>query len=153
MNLNKKLDKLEPRGEDKKINLRMAKGKADILEILAKHYGITVSTLIREMIDNSLIELQKELVVVEEGLGLTITQENNQKKEIRYLPSIIEILAPDIEYMSGINDFKTHEELDNYEIENGRLSVEYGLSFAITGTTTFSRKDYHFEQSNLKEKE
>lgn len=53
MSLDKKLNKLESKGEEKKINLRMPKGKADVLEILAEHYGVTVSTLIREMIDNS----------------------------------------------------------------------------------------------------
>lgn len=37
----------------------MPKGKVYVLEILAEHYGITVSTLIREMIDNSLTQLQK----------------------------------------------------------------------------------------------
>ena len=72
MSLDKKLNRLESKGEEKKINLRIAKGKADVLEILAEHYGVTVSTLIREMIDNSLTQLQKELVVVNEGLGIKI---------------------------------------------------------------------------------
>lgn len=79
----------------KKINLRMPKGKVDVLEILAEHYGIPVSTLIREMIDNSLTQLQK-LVVVNEGLGVNI-KNKLREEEIRYLPDIISILAPSLE--------------------------------------------------------
>ena len=85
MSLDKKLNKLDSRGEEKKINLRMPKGKVDILEILAEHYGINVSTLIREMIDNSLIQLQKELVVVGEGYGVKINNEfvNRKKRNVK----------------------------------------------------------------------
>jgi hypothetical protein len=150
MSLDKKLNRLESKGEEKKINLRIAKGKADVLEILAEHYGVTVSTLIREMIDNSLIELQKELIVVNKGLGINITQSDN-KYEVRYLPDIISILAPNIELSSyGNEDFPDLEELDNFSIEHARLSVEYGLTNEATGISSISNKEYNFTKKNNK---
>lgn len=150
MSLDKKLNRLESKGEEKKINLRIAKGKADALEILAEHYGVTVSTLIREMIDNSLMELQKELIVVNEGLGINITQSDN-KYEVRYLPDIISILAPNIELSSyGNEDFPDLDKLDNFSIEHARLSVEYGLSSEATGISSISNKEYNFTKKNNK---
>ncbi|MCT7587531.1 hypothetical protein [Aliarcobacter butzleri] len=151
MSLDKKLNKLESKGEEKKINLRMPKGKADVLEILAEHYGVTVSTLIREMIDNSLTQLQKELVVVNEGLGIKIENKYG-KHEVRYLPDIIGILAPNIELSSyGNEDFKTLDELDNFSIEHARLSVEFGLSEESHGISSISKKEYSFKKNHKKD--
>lgn len=151
MSLDKKLNKLDSRGEEKKINLRMPKGKVDILEILAEHYGINVSTLIREMIDNSLIQLQKELVVVGEGYGVKINNEFGEE-EVRYLPDIISILAPSLELTTYSNeDFKTLEELDNFSIEHARLSVEFGLSEESHGISSISEKEYSFKKNQKKD--
>jgi len=153
MDLNKKLTRIESKGEEKKINLRMQKGKAEVLEILAKNYGVTVSTLIREMIDNSLLELQRELVVVEEGLGITITEKDNNKREIRYLSSILELLAPDIEYSGNSNDFKSLDEFDHFLVENSRLSVKYGTAFEANGIAPISEKSYHFKRETINKKD
>lgn len=153
MNLNTKLNKLESKGEEKKINLRMQKGKADVLEILAKNYGVTVSTLIREMIDNSLLELQREFLVVEEGLGINITEKDNNKREIRYLPSILELLAPDVEYSGNSNDFKSLDEFDHFLVEKARLSVKYGLALEADGIAPISGKSYHFKRENINQKD
>ncbi len=151
MSLDKKLNKLDNRGEEKKINLRIAKGKADVLEILSEHYGVTISTLIREMIDNSLTQLQKELVVVNEGLGIKIENKYG-KHEVRYLPDIIGILAPNIELSSyGNEDFKTLEEVDNFSIEHARLSVEYGITQESHGISSISNKEYHFKKEYKKD--
>ena len=151
MSLNKKFNKIDGKGEEKKINLRMSKGKAEILEILAEHYEINISTLIREMIDNSLIQLQKELVLVKEGLSVKVTNSHGEE-EIRYLPDIIEILAPSIyfDYFPK-DDFKSPEEYDNFIIEHNRLSVEYGLSEEIHGTSPISKKEYEFKKNRKKD--
>ena len=150
MSLDKKLNKLVAKGEEKKINLRIPKGKVEILEILAEHYGTNISTLIREMIDNSLIQLQKELVVVKEGLGLE-SETNEGKFEVRYLPSIISLLASDIELGSySSEDFKTLEEYDKFTIEDSRLSVKYGFSNQSKGISPISKTEYDFKKGELK---
>ena len=151
MSLDKKLNRLDSRGEEKKINLRMPKGKVDVLEILAEHYGITVSTLIREMIDNSLVQLQKELVVVSEGYGVKINNEHGEE-EIRYLPDIISLLAPNI-YMSGYSstDFLNLQQYDKYLIEHEKLSVEYGLSEESYIKSPISNKEFEFKKNRNKE--
>ncbi len=151
MSLDKKLNKLDSRGEEKKINLRMPKGKVDVLEILAEHYGITVSTLIREMIDNSLVQLQKELVVVGEGYGVKVNNEFGEE-EIRYLPDIISLIAPSI-FVSGCSrtDFRTVEEYDKYVVENERLSVEFGLSEESFIVSPITNKEFEFKKNRNKE--
>lgn len=151
MSLNKKLNKLDSRGEEKKINLRMSKGKVDILEILAEHYGINVSTLIREMIDNSLVQLQKELVIVGEGYGVKINNEFGEE-EVRYLPDIISLLAPSIHLpLCPRTDFPTLEEYEKYYIENEKLSVEYGLSEETYFISPISNKKFEFKKNRKKD--
>ena len=151
MSLDKKLNRLNSRGEEKKINLRMPKGKVDVLEILAEHYGINVSTLIREMIDNSLVQLQKELVVVSEGYGVKVNNEHGEE-EIRYLPDIISLIAPSI-YIPGCarTDFRTEEEYDKYVVENERLSVEFGLSEESFIVSPITNKEFEFKKNRNKE--
>ena len=74
MGLNNRLKRVKAIGEDKKITLRIPEGKASILEKLAKYYGTNTSSLIREMIDNSIMELQKEFIVINETEGLVVVK-------------------------------------------------------------------------------
>lgn len=140
MSLNKKLKKLKNKGEEKQIALRMPKNKVDLIDRLAKHFGTNTSTLIREMVDDALIQLQRELVVLEKDNGLEVTKGDNSKEIITYLPSLMELLVPELyNYSSKREDFSSDKEYEEFFIKDAELSVRYGTSMAYSGNTPISR--------------
>lgn len=153
MALKDRLNKLESNSEERKVNLRMPKNKVDLIEKLAIQYGTNISTLIREMVDNSIIELQKEFVLLDEQNGLKITREDESTDIIRYLPEIVEYTVPELRYYPKREDFPSDEEYEDFVIENARYCVEYGNSLAISGITNITKKEYSFESERYKKLE
>ena len=129
MSLDKRLKKVKAIGDEKKITLRMPEGKAILLDKLAKHYGTNTSTLIREMIDDAILKLELELIVLGDDYAIDFVKKNNQVKKVRYLPAMVELLAPDLTlYTYSSEDFCfNNDAYDNFRTEHSRLSKEYGL--------------------------
>ena len=149
MSLKDKLKKLENKGEERKVNLRMPKNKVDLLDRLAKHFGTNTSTLIREMIDDAIIQLQKELVVLEKDNGLKFIRTDESKKSITYLPSVIEALVPELyNYSCNREDFSSDEEYEAFYIKDAELSVRYGVTAGFSGTTPISKKLIVFDEED-----
>jgi len=155
MSLKEKLKKLETKGEERKVNLRMPKNKVDLLDRLSKHFGTNTSALIREMVDDAIIQLQKELVVLEKDNGLEfIKNSDNSKKNISYLPSVIESLVPELyNYSCKREDFSSDEEYEEFYIKNAELSVKNGTSEAFSGITPISKKSISFHEDDFKNEE
>lgn len=147
MSLDKKLNRIESLGEDKKINLRMPKVKVDMLERLAKHYDTNVSTIIREMLDDALIQLQKELIVLNDEAGATVTNGKGKKEIIKYLPDVFELTLPEI-HKNGYarKEFSSDEEFERFFVENERLSIKYGMSLSCSGITPITNKKFEITE-------
>lgn len=128
MGLNKRLTKSKDNGEEKIITVRMPQNKATLLEILSKHYGITLSTLMREIIDESIIKLAKEHLVVSENAGMIIQDSTGEQQNIRFFSDIVESLAPELPVRIKREDFCTDKEFDEAIFEEIKLSYEYGFS-------------------------
>ena len=151
MSLHNKLKKVRGKGEEKTIALRIPKGKAQILEKLSENYGTNVSSLIREMIDNSLKELQKELIVLSEELALDVKREDGSIDKIRYLPEVMGLLSQDLElYNFTAKDFSTAKEYENFVIEDARLSVKYGNAEGASILSPITGKEYNFTKKGEK---
>ncbi|MGB3750771.1 MAG: hypothetical protein WA945_04335 [Arcobacteraceae bacterium] len=150
MSLKEKLNKLENKGEERKVNLRMPKNKVDLLDKLAKHFGTNTSTLIREMIDDAIIQLQRELVVLEKDNGIEVTKNDESKEMITYLPSVIELFVPELyNYSNKREDFSSDEEYESFYMKDAELSVRYGISAGFSGTTPISKKSIEFYDNDF----
>ena len=152
MSLHEKLTQVKGKGEEKKITLRMQKGKVDLLEKLANHYDTNVSTLVREMIDESIKKLQLELIVLKPENGIEITEkykDGDRNRIITYLPAVTELLAPDVGLTTyGPADFCSDTEAFNsFVVENSRLSVEYGMSKTSSCVDLTTNKVLNFTRS------
>ncbi|MDD2356708.1 MAG: hypothetical protein PHX13_02205 [Thiovulaceae bacterium] len=133
MSLNKRLNKSKDKGEDKVITLRMPQNKVTLLEILSKHYELSMSTLIREMIDESIIKLAKEHLILSEDAGLIFQNPlNGEQSNIRFYKDIVETIAPELPIRLKIEDFCNDEAFDEAILEEMKLSFEYG--FSVSGT-------------------
>jgi len=145
MSLHNKLKKVKTKGEEKTIALRIPKNKVLILEKLSEYYDLNISALIREMIDESIMKLQKDLIVFPEDIGVTITSDGKEEI-IRYFPDIVSLYTDDsYPYSFKLEDCNCNEEvLDATVMEDARLSVEYGLALGNFGTTPISKKEYSF---------
>ena len=151
MSLNDRLKKVTAIGADKKITLRIPESKANVLDILAKNYGTNTSTLIREMIDDSSMKLQKDLIVLPDEMGLKITSDGKEKL-ITYFPDIVAVLTNDAyPYSFDLKDCNCDEKLlDATVIEDARLSVEKGIAMSNSGVAPISRKEFHFDKGKIK---
>lgn len=151
MTLKDKLKGLENKGEERKVNLRMPKNKVDLLEKLAKQFGTNISTLIREMIDDAIMQLQKDLVVLDVEYGVEVTRKDATVETVTYLPSIVELVVPELTLNSySRDDFSSDEEYDNFVSEDARLKVENGISTESSGFTPISKKEYKFIKKDFK---
>ena len=129
MSLNSRLKKTRDRMEEKSITLRIPQNKVVLLEALANHYELTMSSLIREMIDDAIVELQKELLVVSEEAGLKIKRgSENEDYIVRFFPDMVEMIAPEIHHILQRNDFCSDEAFDNARDQEFELSYQYGMS-------------------------
>jgi len=151
MSLHNKLKKVKDKGEEKTIALRMPRGKVSILEKLAEYYDINTSALIREMIDDAIMKLQKDLIVLPDKLGVKVTSNENEET-ITYFPDIVALYTDDsYPYSFNLEDCNCSEELlDATVIEDARLSVECGLASGNHGVTPISRKEYSFTKKGDK---
>jgi hypothetical protein len=146
MSLHNKLKTVKEKGEEKTIALRMPKSKVSILEKLAAYYDLNTSALIREMIDDSIMKLQKDLIVLPDELGVKFTSDTGRENLITYFPDIVALYTNDsYPYSFDLEDCKCNEDLlDRNVIEDARLSVECGLSFSHSGIAPISEKEYNF---------
>jgi len=129
MGLNKRLSKSKDKSDEKVITLRMPQNKVTLLEILSKHYGLTMSTLIRDILDESIVKLAKEHLVVSEEAGMLIDDEStSEKNNIRFFSDIVEHIAPELPVRIKREDFCTDKEFDEAIFEEIKLSYEYGFS-------------------------
>lgn len=151
MSLHNKLKKVKDKGEEKTIALRIPKSKALILEKLAAYYGLNTSALIREMIDDSIMKLQKDLIVFPDELGVKVTSNKNEET-ITYFPDIVALYTDDSHpYSFNLEDCNCNEELlDATVIEDARLSVECGLALGNYGRAPISGKEYSFTKKGEK---
>ena len=151
MSLHNKLNKVKEKGEEKTIALRIPKGKAQILEKLAEYYETNVSSLIREMINNSLKELQKELIVLPEELALDMKREDGSIDKISYLPEVMGFLSQDLElYAFNLKDFSNDKEYEHFVLEDARLSVEHGNSLSASILSPITKKEHYFTKKGKK---
>lgn len=151
MSLHNKLKKVKDKGEEKTIALRMPRGKVSILEKLAEYYDINTSALIREMIDDSIMKLQKDLIVFPDELGIEFTSEG-EKRLITYFPDVVALYTDDsYPYSFNLEDCNCSEELlDATVIEDARLSVECGLAAGHSGIAPISGKEFNFTKKGEK---
>lgn len=127
MSLNKRLSKSKDKGEEKVITLRMPQNKVQVLEYLSKHYGINMSTLIRDMIDDSLTKLAKENLLLSEDAGMIIDKDDG-KHNIRCFADVLSYLVPELPIKYDEDDIKSHKDIDQAMYEMVKLSYEYGFS-------------------------
>lgn len=127
MSLNKRLSKSKDKGEEKVITLRMPQNKVQVLEYLSKHYGINMSTLIRDMIDDSLVKLAKENLLLSEDAGMII-ERDNEKHNIRCFSDVLGYLVPELPIKYDQDDIKSQKDIDQAIYEMVKLSYEYGFS-------------------------
>lgn len=127
MSLNKRLSKSKDKGEEKVITLRMPQNKVQVLEFLSKHYGINMSTLIRDMIDESLVKLAKENLLLSEDAGM-ITDIDGKKHNIRCFSDVLSFLVPELPVKYDQDDIRTQKDIDKALFEMIKLSYEYGFS-------------------------
>lgn len=125
MSLDKRLKKSKDKGEEKIITLRMSQNKVTLLEMLAKHYEVTLSSLVREMIDDAIVELQKDLLVLSEEAG-SKGEKGGEPFTYRYFPDIVEIIVPELHAEPRRNEFNNSDEYDAMQIKAAELSVKYG---------------------------
>ena len=150
MSLKKRLERLENRGEEKKVNLRMQKEVVTLLEKLAKHYGTNTSTLIREIIDDAIFELCKDFILLDEENGIEVSHDDGKTTNVTYFPDVVELLTGRT-YSFSRNEFCSDEERDAFDIKDAEYSVKYGISISCSGTTIHSKEDYSFESERYKE--
>jgi predicted DNA-binding protein len=135
MSLNKRLSKSKDKSDEKVITMRMPQNKVTLLEILSKHYGLTMSTLIRDIIDESIVKLAKEHLVVSEDTGMLIDDESTgETNNIRFFSDIVEHIAPELPVRIKREDFCTDKEFDKAISEEVKLSYEYGFSTTSSWT-------------------
>jgi predicted DNA-binding protein len=127
MSLNKRLSKTKEKSEEKIITLRMPQNKVQVLEFLSKHYGINMSTLIRDMIDESLVKLAKENLLLSEEAGMIIDKEDG-KHNIRCFSDVLGCLVPELPIEYDQDDIRTQKDIDQAVFEMVKLSYEYGFS-------------------------
>lgn len=127
MGLDKRLSKTKDKGEEKVITLRMPQNKVQVLEYLSKHYGINMSTLIREMIDESLVKLAKENLLLSEEAGMIHIKKDGEKHNIRCFSDVLEFLVPELQIKFDTDDIKTQKDIDHALFNMVKLSCEYGL--------------------------
>ena len=127
MSLTKRLSKSKDKGEEKVITLRMPQNKVQVLEYLSKHYGINMSTLIRDMIDDSLVKLAKENLLLSEDAGM-ITEMDGEKHNIRCFSDVLGFLVPELTIKYEQDDIKTQKDIDKAMYEMVKLSYEHGFS-------------------------
>ncbi len=129
MSLNKRLNKSKDKGDEKIITLRMPQNKVMLLEILSKHYGLTMSTLIREMIDERIVKLAKEHLVVTEDAGFIFQNPSTEEQSnIRFYSDIVEHIAPELPVRIKPEEFCSDRAFDKALFEEIKLSYEYGFS-------------------------
>ena len=147
MGLHDKLKTVKEKGEEKTIALRMPRSKVSVLEKLAEYYGLNTSALIREMIDDSIMKLQKDLIVFPDELGIKSIS-NEEERLITYFPDIVAGLTNDAyPYTFNLKDCNCNEELlDATVIEDARLSVEKGIALFHSGVAPISGKEFNFEK-------
>ena len=147
MSLHDKLKQVKEKGEEKTIALRMPMSKVNILEKLAGHYGINTSALIREMIDESIMKLQKELIVFPDELGIEVSQ-GNEKRLVTYFPDIVALYTNDAyPYAIRKEDCECNEKLTDFRVkEDARLSVEKGMAESHFGVTPYSNEEFDFKR-------
>lgn len=126
MSLNKRLSKSKDKGEEKVITLRMPQNKVQALELLSKHYGINMSTLIRDMIDESLVKLAKENLLLSEDAGM-ITEIDGEEHNIRCFSDVLGFYVPELPIKYDSDDVKTQDDIDQSVFEMVRTSCEYGF--------------------------
>ncbi|MDO9207634.1 MAG: hypothetical protein Q7T91_05225 [Sulfuricurvum sp.] len=135
MGLNKRLSKSKDKSDEKVITLRMPQNKVALLEILSKHYGLTMSTLIREIIDEGIVKLAKDHLIVSEEAGMIHQFEaEGDKHNIRFFSDIVEYIAPELPVRIKREDFCTDKEFDDAIFEEIKLSYEYGFSTTSSWT-------------------
>jgi len=145
MGLNKRLNKSKSKGEEKVITLRMPQNKVMLLEMLSKHYELSMSTLIREMIDESITKLAKEHLVVSEDAGMIMQNESKEAQNIRFFSDIVEHIAPELPVRIKREEFCNDSAFDEALFEEMKLSFEYG--FSATATLTDSDgEEYTFKK-------
>ena len=151
MSLNNRLKKIKAIGEEKKITLRIPENKGKVLEKLAEYYGTNVSSLIREMIDDSIMKLQKDLIVFPDKMGVKVDIDSEEKL-ITYFPDIVALYTDDsYPYSFSLVDCQCNENiLDNTVIEDAKLSVEKGIAMSNSGITPISKKEYNFTKQGEK---
>lgn len=147
MSLHDKLKTVKEKGEEKTIALRMPMSKVNVLEKLAEYYGINTSALIREMIDESIMKLQKELIVFPDELGIEVTQ-GDKKRLATYFPDIVNIYTNNAyPYAIRKEDCECNEKLTDFRVkEDARLSVEKGMASSHSDTTPYSNEEFNFNR-------
>lgn len=128
MSLNKRLSKSKDKGDEKVITLRMPQNKVTLLEILSKHYDINMSTLIREIIDESIVKLAKEHLVVSEDAGFIFENKEGEKHNIRFFADIVDHFAPELDIRFNPEDYCSKKEHEKAIFEHVKASYEYGFS-------------------------
>lgn len=134
MGLSTRLSKSKDKGDEKVITLRMPQNKVVLLEILSKHYGLTMSTLIREIIDEGIVKLAKEHLVVSEDAGMIVQDSTGEKQNIRFFSDIAESLAPELPVRIKREDYCSDKEFDEALFEEIKLSYEYSQSTTSSWT-------------------
>lgn len=152
MGLDQRLSKSKDKGDEKVITLRMPQNKVTLLEILSKHYGINMSTLIREIIDESIVKLAKEHLVVSEEAGLVHQFEiDGDKHNIRFFSDLVEYLSPDLNIRLKPEDYFSDAQYRKALFEEMKLSYEYGFSTTDSWTNPNGDEDIFTKKTKVKQ--
>lgn len=151
MGLNTRLTKSKDKGDEKVITLRMPQNKVTLLEILSKHYGLTMSTLIREIIDEGIAKLAKEHLVVSEDAGMIHQfEEDGEEHNIRFFSDITEHLAPELPVRNKREDYCSDKEFNEALFEDVKLSHEYGFSTTSSWTNADGKEHTFTKKTKVK---
>lgn len=152
MSLDKRLSKTKEKSEEKIITLRMPQNKVALLEILSKHYGLTMSTLVRDIIDEGIVKLAKEHLIVSKEAGLIIENKDGEKHNIRFFTDIVDHVAPELNVRIKRDDYESDKEFDKALFEEIKLGYEYGFSTTSSWTHPTDGEEYAFTKKTKVEK-
>lgn len=128
MKFQERLRRSKDRMEEKSVTLRIPQNKVAIMEILAKEFDMSISSLIREMIDEAIVKLAKDNYLLSEEAGMIHVNKKGEKHNIRCFSDVVGFLAPELEIKYDEDDVKTQKDIDRAIYEMLKLSYEYGFS-------------------------
>jgi predicted DNA-binding protein len=136
MSLDAQLKTAKDKVEEKVITLRIPQNKATLLEMISNHYDLTMSALLRELIDDGIKKLQDDMLILSEHVGVQ-DEKHGEPFTIRYFPDIVRIIAPELFHEPRFHrPYVSYKdclgERANFDVKLAELSYKYGTTQSVS---------------------